>query len=251
MSARKMKSKSKPKGPQKKRILWRFMQSVLALLLLAVIMPPVLVFSVRFIDPPRTPLMAQRWIEARLEGNKPAPVRYRWQAMENVPLRFAHFVLVSEDQRFFQHDGIDWTEMRIAMDEARDPEKKARGASTISMQCARSLFLWQGRSRLRKGAEIYFTFWMEKLLSKHRILELYVNVIEMGDGIYGIHAAAQAHFKRDSGALTDNQMALLAGMLPNPRQWNPVAPGPTLRARQKRILSRAPAWQFPKDWKTQ
>jgi monofunctional biosynthetic peptidoglycan transglycosylase len=113
------------------------------------------------------------------------------------------------------------------------------------MQCARSIFLWQGRSWIRKGAEAYYTFWMEALLSKRRILELYANVIEMGPGIYGVEAASRAYFGVSAAGLTREQSAMLAAVLPNPKQWTPAKPGPALRFRQRRILLREQQAHFP------
>jgi monofunctional biosynthetic peptidoglycan transglycosylase len=160
---------------------------------------------------------------------------------------FLKHLWISEDQRFFQHDGFDWKEMDLAMKEAERKGKPVRGASTITNQCARSIFLWQGRSGIRKGLESYYTIWMEALLSKPRIMELYANVIEMGDGIYGVEAASRHYFGVTAKALTREQSAMLAAVLPNPRGWNPTKPGPTLRRRQRRILQREQNAHFPEQ----
>src|SRR4029453_2991924 len=139
---------------------------------------------------------------------------------------------------FFQHGGFDWKEMDLAVEEAERKGKPVRGASTITNQCARSIFLWQGRSWIRKGLESYYTIWMEALLPKRRILELYANVIEMGRGIYGVEAASQHYFGVSARGLTREQSAMLAAVLPNPKGWDPTKPGRTLRWRQRRILQR-------------
>ena len=118
-------------------------------------------------------------------------LRYRWIGLPQIPEMFLEHLWISEDQRFFQHEGFDWKEMELAVKEAERKGKPVRGASTITNQCARSIFLWQGRSWIRKGLESYDTIWMEMLLPKRRILELYANVIEMGRGIYGVEAASQ------------------------------------------------------------
>ena len=173
------------------------------------------------------------------------PLVYRWIDLPQVPETFLKHLWISEDQRFFQHDGFDWKEIDAAIEKSERTGKPVRGASTITMQCARSIFLWQGRSWIRKGLESYYTFWMEALLPKHRILELYANVIEMGRGIYGIKAASQHYFGVHPRALTREQSAMLAAVLPNPKQWNPAKPGPTLRSRQRRILRREQAADFP------
>ncbi len=174
-----------------------------------------------------------------------APLRYRWIDLAEMPEMFLKHLWISEDQRFFQHDGFDWKEMDAAMDKAERTGKPVRGASTITNQCARSIFLWQGRSWIRKGLESYYTIWMELLLPKRRILELYANVIEMGPGIYGVAAASQYYFRVRPRELTREQSALLAAVLPNPKRWNPAEPGPTLRRRQQRILTRERGARFP------
>ena len=128
--------------------------------------------------------------------------------------------------------------MEEAIQLAERRHRPVQGVSTISNQCARSLFLWQGRSWVRKGLEAYYTFLMEHLLSKQRILELYVNVIELGDGIYGIEEAAEHYFRVPARQLTRSQCAMLAAMLPFPRGWDPHNPSPRLRARYILVLRR-------------
>ena len=200
---------------------------------------------VRFINPPRTlPMLLQGGgaIFSRGEGS---PLLYEWADLPEIPEMFLKHLWISEDQRFFQHAGFDWKEMDLAMKEAERKRKPVRGASTITNQCARSIFLWQGRSWIRKGLESYYTIWMEVLLSKRRILELYANVIEMGPGIYGIEAASQHYFGVSARSLTREQSAMLAAVLPNPKRWNPTKPGATLRYRQRRILLREQKAEFP------
>ena len=209
------------------------------------LVPPLEVAAVRFIDPPRTRPMMFHEIAAFFSRGAAPPLRYRWIDLPQVPPMFLKHLWISEDQRFFQHEGFDWKEIDVAMKRAERTGRPARGASTITMQCARSIFLWQGRSWIRKGLEAYYTFWMEALLPKRRILELYANVIETGRRIYGVEAAAQHHFGRSSRELTREQSAMLAAVLPNPKQWNPAKPGPTLRRRQQRILRRERDAHFP------
>jgi monofunctional glycosyltransferase len=218
---------------------------LLIALLLLLFLPIVQVALVRFVDPPRTVPMLLHQTAALFSDSYSSPLRYRWIDLPQVPTVFLKHVWISEDQRFFQHDGFDWKEIDIAMKRAERTGKPIRGASTITMQCARSTFLWQGRSWIRKGLESYYTFWMELLLPKRRILELYVNVIETGNGIYGVEAAAQHYFRVGAQQLTRGQSALLAAVLPNPKRWNPARPGPTLRQRQLRILQREQSARFP------
>ncbi len=177
-------------------------------------------------------------------GPKP-PLLYHWIDLRQMPEMFLKHLWISEDQRFFQHGGFDWKEMDLAMKKAERTGKPLRGASTITNQCARSIFLWQGRSWVRKGLESYYTIGMELLLSKRRILELYANVIEMGNGIYGVEAAAQHYFGVSARSLTREQSAMLAAVLPNPKRWDPTHPNTTLRMRQRRILQREQNANFP------
>jgi monofunctional biosynthetic peptidoglycan transglycosylase len=149
-------------------------------LLVLLLIPAVQVAVVRFVDPPRTLPM---WIDQVSSSAPKAPLRYRWIPLSQIPEMFLKHLWISEDQRFFEHEGFDWKEMDLAMEKAEKTGKPVRGASTITNQCARSIFLWRGRSWIRKGLESYYTVWMELLLPKRRILELYANVIEMGRGI--------------------------------------------------------------------
>ena len=215
---------------------------VLGVLLL---MPPLEVLLVRFVDPPRTRPMLLHQIGGLFSRAPRRPLLYRWVDLPRVPETFLKHVWISEDQRFFQHDGFDWKEIDTAIERAERRGTPVRGASTITMQCARSIFLWQGRSWIRKGIEAYYTFWMETLLSKRRIMELYVNVIEVGRGIYGVEAGAQHYFGVTAPRLTREQSALLAVVLPNPKGWNPAKPGVALRNRQQRILYRERQAAFP------
>ncbi len=223
----------------------RWLRWTLIVIAALFVLPIAQVGCVRMVNPPLTPLMLLRAAEARASGRSPAPRRYAWIDSAQIPRSFLRCVLTSEDQRFFQHHGFDWKEVKIAQQEAERRGKPVRGASTISMQCARSLFLWQGRSWIRKGLEAYYTFWMELLLPKRRILELYANVIEMGDAVYGVEAAAQAHFGTSARALKREQSALLAAILPNPRKRDPQHPTAAVTARAARILRDEPALKVP------
>lgn len=205
--------------------------------LVALLVPPLQVALTIFINPAWTPMQIQR----KLEGIPRQPVI--WTPLNKIPEDFIHFIWASEDQNFFEHDGFDLGQLNKAIEEAKRTGKSVRGSSTISMQCARSVFLWQGRSYVRKGLEAYYTFWMELLLSKKRILELYLNSIEFGPGIYGIGAASKEYFEKPSAELKRSQMIALAAILPNPLKWSPVKPNETVRQKIRRIerlSSRAP-----------
>lgn len=205
--------------------------------LITLLVPPTQVALTILVNPAWTPMQVQR----KLEGIPRKPVV--WTPLGKIPEDFIHFIWASEDQAFFDHEGFDLEQLNKAIAEAKKTGKSVRGSSTITMQCARSVFLWQGRSYVRKALEAYYTFWMELVLSKKRILELYLNGIEFGPGIYGIGAAAHEYFDRPPGSLTRSQMIALAAILPNPLKWSPVRPNETVRQKIRRIerlSSRAP-----------
>jgi len=218
---------------------------ILILLVVLLLIPAMQVAVVRFINPPRTLPMLIEQGSAMFSSAPKRPLLYRWIGLPQIPEMFLKHLWISEDQRFFQHEGFDWKEMELAVKEAERKGKPVRGASTITNQCARSIFLWQGRSWFRKGLESYYTIWMEALLPKRRILELYANVIEMGRGIYGVEAASQHYFGVNARGLTREQSAMLAAVLPNPKGWDPTKPTPILRWRQQRILQRERNAHFP------
>lgn len=213
--------------------------------LIALLIPPLQVALAVFWDPPLIPMRIQRRIEARMKGTvlEEAPVRR--VALKNVPSDLIHYIWASEDQAFFEHQGFDLARVREAIAEAKDGEP--RGVSTITMQCARSVFLWQGRSYLRKALEAYYTVWMELLMSKRRILELYLNHIELGPGIYGIGAAAHEHFGKAPDQLTRGEMIALAAILPNPLKWSPVRPNRTVLRKIRRVERLSSQAPFPRE----
>ena len=223
----------------------RVAKLLLVALLVVLLIPPAQVAMAVFWNPPFVPMHYQRRIEARMAGKTLQATPARWVALRDIPERLIHYIWASEDQAFFDHQGFDIPGIRTAIAEAKDGE--ARGVSTITMQCARSLFLWQGRSYLRKALEAYYTIWMELFMSKRRILELYLNHIEFGPGIYGIGSAAHEYFDRTPNQLTRGQMMALAAILPNPLKWSPVRPNQTVLRkirRVERLSSRAP---FPRE----
>lgn len=183
----------------------------------------------RYIPVPVTPLMLTRNIDEE------TPINYTWTPIEKISPNLVQAVVASEDNLFMEHDGFDFKQIEIARREA-EAGKRLRGASTITQQTAKNLFLWQGRSWLRKGLEAYFTVLMEKLWSKKRIMEAYLNCIEMGDGIYGAAAVAKINFKTTPDKLTKEQCALIAATLPNPRKFNSAKPSKYMKQRQNAIL---------------
>ncbi len=205
----------------------RFFLWITAILVAA---PPALIALYAVVPPPLTPLMALRWLDG-------AAIRKTWVPLDRVAASVPRAVIASEDNLFCEHSGFDW---RAIGDAAEDyaAGKRLRGASTISMQVAKNLFLWPGRDFLRKGIEAYLTVFVELLWSKQRIMEVYLNVAEWGEGIFGIDAAARAHFAKAASALTPREAVLLAAVLPNPREWSPARPTPYIAGRSDAIARR-------------
>ena len=188
-----------------------------------------IVILYKYIPIPVTPLMLERRIS---EG---CPINYRWTPIEKITTDLPLAVVASEDNLFTTHNGFDFEQIRIAQEEARKG-KRLRGASTISQQTAKNVFLWNGRSWVRKGLEAYFTLLIEAIWGKERIMEVYLNCIEMGNGIYGAAAVADEHFGTTPDKLTRAQCALIAATLPNPRKYSSKRPSKYMLRRQKAIL---------------
>jgi monofunctional glycosyltransferase len=188
-----------------------------------------------FINPPVTPLMVKRLTEQMADGRK-LRLEKKWMPVEKISPYMVNAVVASEDNRFLEHWGIDVQAIQKAMEYNRKHRRK-HGASTITQQVAKNVFLWPARTWLRKGFELYFTVTIEVLWSKKRIMEMYLNVMETGDGVYGAEAAAQRYFHKSAKRLTRNEAAMIAACLPSPRKRNPAAPTPYLYRRQARILN--------------
>ena len=183
-----------------------------------------------------TPLMFIRLAQQVSEG-KELTLHHHWVPLEEIAPSLPTAVMASEDARFQEHHGFDYKAIEhAAMRNIKHPEKRKLGASTISQQTAKKVFLWPGRSWVRKGFEVYFTTLIELMWTKQRIMEVYLNSIEMGDGIYGADAVAEYHFNTTADKLTKAQCALIAVSLPNPRRMNSARPSAYMLKRQKRIL---------------
>jgi monofunctional biosynthetic peptidoglycan transglycosylase len=182
-----------------------------------------------------TPLMVIRCVEQAL-NEKPLKAEHRWIPGKQIPDQLRLAVICSEDQNFFNHNGFDFDAIRQVVKESESGSKKLRGASTISQQSAKNLFLWPGRSWLRKGLEVWFTALIERFWSKERILNVYLNVIETGDGIYGAQAAAKAYFGIPASRLSTRQSAAIAAILPNPLKYSASNPGPYVSGRISWIM---------------
>jgi monofunctional biosynthetic peptidoglycan transglycosylase len=194
-----------------------------------------LVILYRFIPVPITPLMVIRLVEQGLDPEKEFRLVKDWVPISEMSKHAPQAVVASEDQTFMKHNGFDFKSMKKAW-ESNKTNNRVRGASTISQQTAKNVFLWPSRSYIRKGFEAYFTVLIEIFWSKERILEVYLNVIEMGDGVYGIQAASQTFFDKDASKLSKGQAALIAAVLPNPRRWSPARPTSYIQGRKSWIM---------------
>jgi monofunctional biosynthetic peptidoglycan transglycosylase len=202
--------------------------------------------SYLFVNPPLTPLMVIRAKE-NLSKHKRMTIDKRWKSYRRISPHLLRAVLAAEDTKFPDHDGFDWEAIEKAQEQnERRRGKRLYGASTISMQTAKNVFLWPSRSYVRKALEAYFTVLIELLWTKKRILEVYVNVIEWGDGIYGAEAAARNYFGKSAAEVTEREAALMAAVLPNPRRWSPAAPTWYIERRCAVIQSRMDQVTLPK-----
>ena len=194
------------------------------------------VVALRWLPVYFTPLMFIR-LGQQVDEGKSMTLHHHWVPMEQMSPSLPIAVMASEDARFSEHHGFDYKAIEhAAMRNMKHPEKQKLGASTISQQTAKNVFLWPGRSWVRKGFEVYFTLLIELMWSKERIMEVYLNSIEMGDGIYGADAVAEWHFNTTAANLTKAQCALIAASLPNPRRFNSARPSGYMLKRQARIL---------------
>ena len=196
---------------------WRTALGIFAASILSV-----LVF--RFVPVPVTPLMIIRCGEQLVDG-KSVKLQKSWKSLDQISPKLVQAVVASEDNLFLTHHGFDFAAMQKAMQyNEKKKGKKIKGGSTISQQTAKNVFLWPGRSYIRKGLEAYFTVLIELIWGKERIMEVYLNVIEMGDGIYGAEAASQTFFKKPAIRLNKAEAAAIAAVLPSPLRWSPANP---------------------------
>lgn len=204
---------------------------LLKIILLLVIFSVAWVTLYKFVNPPVTPLMLLRYFEQD-SGHK--SIKTDWKSYDEISDNMKMAVIASEDQTFATNDGFDFDAIEEAIDEKLDGER-LRGASTITQQTAKNVFLWPGRSWLRKGLEAYLAVLIDKIWGKKRILEVYLNVIETGNGIYGVSEAAQVYFGKSAKNLGIVEAALIAAILPDPQLWNPAKPTEYLLRRESWI----------------
>jgi monofunctional biosynthetic peptidoglycan transglycosylase len=226
------------------RIRW---QRVRRFLVIAVavfaIGPIVLALPLNFIQPPTTAVMLWRAAQRLADGKRPAYPRRRVVARSGISPNLRRAVLAAEDDRFYLHLGFDFEEIGKAL-EKRQRGGRLRGASTITQQVAKNLFLWEGRSFIRKGAEAYLTLVLELCLTKDRILDLYLNMAEWGDGVFGAEMAARTHYRKSARSLSREEAARLAAILPAPRRWPPYG---SVASRRAEIILGRMAFAAPRE----
>lgn len=232
---------ARPGGRRWRSWLWR-----LPLLFVAATVLQVLVL--RFVDPPFTAFMAARQFEAWGSGDFGFRLAYDWRDLDEISRNVPLAMIAAEDQNFATHNGFDFKAIEKArahneraQERARKrnaPVRRIRGASTISQQTAKNLFLWRGQGITRwarKGLEVWYTVLIETLWPKSRVIEVYVNTVELGDGVYGAQAAARTYFRKDAKRLTSAEAARMAAVLPNPRRYSISRPGPYVQRRSNAI----------------
>ena len=223
------------RGPTSRSQRWRRLRRwLLALPLLFLMATTLQVLILRFVDPPFSAFMFARQLHAVREGDWDFRIAHDWRDLDDIAAHLPVALVAAEDQNFAAHNGFDFKAIeRARQNNARG--RKTRGASTISQQLAKNLFLWSGRSWVRKGVEAWYTLLIETLWPKWRILEVYANVAEFGDGIYGAQAAARSFFRKDAARLSAAESARLAAVLPNPKRYSAARPGPYVQRRTRAI----------------
>jgi monofunctional biosynthetic peptidoglycan transglycosylase len=218
---------SKSFGAKFKHILFRMLVWFFGLSILLVVI-------FKFVPVPFTPLMAIRVIENAVDG-KEIYFSHDWEPLEDISNNLQKAVIASEDGTFLSHHGFDFTAMQKAF-KNNERGRRIKGGSTISQQTAKNVFLWQGRSYVRKGLEAYFTVLIELIWGKERIMEVYLNSIEMGNGVYGAQAATQHWYRKDASSLTKTQAAGIAAILPNPRKYAATGSSSYINNRKAKIV---------------
>jgi monofunctional glycosyltransferase len=229
---KKSKSEKKPAGVSFSTRVTSVARKLIKVLAVLALIPIVLTLLYTVVPPPVSNLMLLR----SLTGSG---LKKDWVSLDEISPHLARAVITSEDARFCAHSGVDWTEMTLVFEDVfDDDEGSVRGASTISMQAAKNLFLWDGRSILRKGLEVPLAMWMDLVWSKKRMIEIYLNIVEWAPGVYGAEAAAQHHFKKSAKKLNRREAALLAAVLPNPIKRKAGKPSRRVLATASRIQGR-------------
>ncbi len=223
--------RSTPPPSKASRLVVIFKRSLICIVVVSV----ALVLCLRWVPPCTSAVMIGDHLERLLSAKKHGGIRCQWVDLEEISPYMLLAAVASEDQLFPEHWGFDFESIQKAI-EKRKRGGRLRGASTITQQTAKNLFLWNGRSYVRKGLEAYFALLLELMLPKKRILEVYLNIAEFGDGIYGIRAAAETYFHKKPSTLTRSDAALLAAVLPNPKRYKVRKPSSYVRSRHNWIL---------------
>jgi len=213
------------------------------LLIIFVVFSIIGVLLFRFIPIPFTPFMVYKTIE-QVSGGKGFRWHKTWVPLKEVSKQVPRALMAAEDQHFLEHHGFDFDAIKKAY-KNNEKGKRVKGASTISQQTAKNVFLWPGRNWVRKGLEAWFTFLIELFWSKERIMEVYINVIEMGQGLYGIEAASREYYKKSSAQLTKGEAAMIACILPNPVLYSPLNPNARIYRKHKRVLQNMSRVKMP------
>jgi monofunctional biosynthetic peptidoglycan transglycosylase len=213
----------------------RLLKWIVLAVLACVVLSVLVVLALRCVDPPTSAFMLETRMQAASQGDRTYRTDYQWVSLERISANAAIAVIASEDQQFPFHTGFDLNSIRESV-RASEKGKKLRGASTISQQVAKNLFLWNGRSFFRKGIEAWMTVLIELTWPKERILEVYLNIIELGRGIFGVEAAAHRYFHKPAARLTSSEAAVLAAVLPNPIRMHADRPSAYVLSRREWIL---------------
>lgn len=213
----------------------RILRFAAALAMLGILLSAGTVLVLRWLDPPTSAFMVRDRMLAYGAHDAAYRFRHRWVDWKGISAQAKIAVMAAEDQKFPEHGGFDFASINQALEE-RESGRRVRGASTISQQVAKNLFLWPGQSWLRKGLEAYFTLLIEALWPKQRILEVYLNIAEFGKGVFGVGAASDVYFRKSAARLDAYDAALLAAVLPSPRRMRVNAPSSYVRSRQQWIV---------------
>jgi len=234
----------KMKKAKNKKYFSRILKIIIKLIFFLICFTIAQVLVLKYINPPITPNVAWEWVESIIKKQPERKPQYKWRKIADISPHLGKAVMAAEDQRFLSHHGFDFNEMKNALKNGIK-RKKIRGASTISMQTARSVFLISSRSIIRKIVEMYYTVLIELMWDKKRILEMYLNTVDWGTHVTGAEAASQKYFSKNAGHLTSAQAALMTAILPNPHKWSVKHPTPYLKARQRQIMKNMRLMSLP------
>jgi monofunctional biosynthetic peptidoglycan transglycosylase len=225
--------------PSRASIIKRYLKLLTTIVIGFFLLSTLSVILYRFVPVPYTPLMFWKSTVSLVTGPEPLGMNKKWVPITEINPSIQRAVIRAEDAKFYIHHGFDFEAIQAAV-KYNKTHKKQKGASTISQQTAKNVFLWPSRSWIRKGMEVYFTVMIEALWSKQRILEVYLNVIELGPGVYGVEAASQKYFHKKAKGLSNRESSLMAAVLPNPIKFKINKPSAYILRRQRKIMGGGP-----------